>query len=226
MLEIKNLTKSYQKKVVLNNITISLETGVVYALVGPNGSGKTTLLNCITNLIPIDAGKITVENIDHRNINIFHYLGYCSDDKILYPYLTGYDHLAYAARNYRLDSQAILEIVESFDMANYYRKRVSSYSLGMKQKLLIALAVISNPKYIILDEPLNGLDPTVILFMREKIIEWKQQGKMILMSSHLLNEIELVTSDILFLKEGTLVYEKIPSQERGYLEKRYKELFL
>lgn len=226
MLEIKNLTKAYQDNQVLKGINLTLQPGSIYALVGPNGSGKTTLLNCISNISPADDGVVSISGIDNHHLRFYHYLSYSLDNTILYPYLSGYDHLMYAAKIYGLSKEQVKETAEKFEISRFYRQKVSSYSLGMKQKLLIALALLNDPPYIILDEPLNGLDPTSILFMRHKLIEWADQGKMVLMASHLLNEIEMVTSRILFLKDGQIIERQLEENQRGSLEEMYRNLYL
>ena len=142
---IKNLTKRYGENVVLNDLSLELENAEVWALVAPNGTGKTTLLDCITNLNSYQSGQITVNGIDNRDNAIFKKLSYLQDASILFPNLTGLDHLKFVSNIQKLPKTRIKEIVSLTKIEKFYKRPVKTYSLGMKQRLLLAIALINNP---------------------------------------------------------------------------------
>ena len=131
------------------------------------------------------------------------------DNTILYPYLTGLDHLKFIKESHKLDENRISYVIDFLDIGSYMDKKVASYSLGMKQHLLLAMAIMPDSDLIIMDEPLNGLDPTSILKTRHIITDLHKNAKTLIISSHSLLEIDQVTNDILFIKDGRLIYENI-----------------
>lgn len=206
---VNKLNKSYKNNKVLNNISFNIEHPQILALVGPNGSGKSTLMNCMMNLISFDSGEIKILDMDNRNPSIFKSVSYLKDNRILYPYLSGYDHLKYICDIQKLDYKNIAIVAEKVGIDNFYKKRVDTYSLGMKQRVLLAMSIINNPKLILMDEPLNGLDTDSIFSFRDLIKELHAKGTTILISSHTLSELDYITNDILFLKDGSIIYEDI-----------------
>lgn len=208
ILSIKNLSKLYGKKQVLKNISFDLESPTILGLVGPNGAGKSTLINCIGNLLQFDGG-IEVFGISNKNPDVFKNMTILKDNRVLYPYLTGLDHLEFIQNSHNLSKDRLSYIIDLLNIRSYIEKKVSSYSLGMKQHLLLAMAIIPDTDLIIMDEPLNGLNPTSILKVREIITELFKNGKTLIISSHSLLEIDQVTNDILFIKDGNLIYENI-----------------
>lgn len=208
ILSIKNLKKSYGENQVLKNISFELENPTILGLVGPNGVGKSTLINCIGNLISYDGG-IEVFGISNKNPDVFKNLTILKDNRVLYPYLTGLDHLEFIRDSHNLSKDRLSYIIDFLNIRSYIDKKVSSYSLGMKQHLLLAMAIMPDTDLIIMDEPLNGLDPTSILKTREIITELFKNGKTVIISSHSLLELDQVTNDILFIKDGKLIYENI-----------------
>ena len=208
IISIKNLKKSYGKNQVLKNISFDLEKPTILGLVGPNGAGKSTLINCIGNLLQFD-GEIEVFGISNKNPDVFKNMTILKDNRVLYPYLTGLDHLEFIRDSHKLSDDRLSYIIDFLNIRSYIDKKVSSYSLGMKQHLLLAMAIMPDTDLIIMDEPLNGLDPTSILKVREIITDLFRSGKTVIISSHSLLEIDQVTSDILFIKDGKLIYENI-----------------
>lgn len=208
ILSIKNLKKSYGKNQVLKNISFELKNPTILGLIGPNGAGKSTLINCIGNLISYD-GQIEVFGISNKNPDVFKNMTILKDNRVLYPYLTGLDHLKFIKDSHKLSDDRLSYIIDFLKIRSYIDKKVSSYSLGMKQHLLLAMAIMPDCDLIIMDEPLNGLDPTSILKTREIITELFKNGKTVIISSHSLLEIDQVTNDILFIKDGKLIYENI-----------------
>ena len=153
---VKNLSKNYKNQKVLKEINLTIDSPGIWALVGPNGSGKTTFLNVVTNLLPATEG--TVELVDKRNtdVTVFKEVSFLQDNTVLFDYLNGYDHLKYICDVHNLSKKRLEEVADYVGMTSYLRKKVSDYSLGMKQHLLLAMSIINNPKLLFLDEPLNS----------------------------------------------------------------------
>lgn len=216
ILSVKNIHKSYGKQKVLQDISFDITEPEIIALVGPNGSGKTTLLSVITNLLHADSGGVTLLGKTNKNPNIFKEISFMQDNTVLYDYLTGYDHLQFIGDVQSLSKEKIMDTATRVGMDGYLHKKVGNYSLGMKQHLLLTMALVNKPKLLFLDEPLNGLDPTSAIRVRELLLDINQNGTAILLSSHNLGEIDRVTSQILFLKDGQLIKEDISQHETTY----------
>src|SRR5699024_6884578 len=214
ILSVDNIHKSYGKEKVLKGITFQINHPQIIALVGPNGSGKSTLLNIITNILTADTGKVTVLGNSNQDPHIFRDIAYMQDNSVLYDYLTGYDHLQFIGDMQGSTKQNINATTEKLGITQYMNKKVKKYSLGMKQHLLLAMAILNKPKLLILDEPMNGLDPTSAILVRGLLIELHAKGTTILLSSHNLAEIDRVTPSILFLKNGKLMEEDISKYEK------------
>ncbi|MBR7554541.1 ABC transporter ATP-binding protein [Allobacillus sp. GCM10007491] len=218
ILDVQNVHKSYGKEKILKNLSFAIEEPKMVALVGPNGSGKTTLLNIITDLVNADSGVIKIMNLSNKKPEIFKETSYMQDNSVLYDYLTGYDHLQFIGDIQGLSKQQIFLAAERIGMEGYLFKKVSKYSLGMKQHLLLTMAILNDPKLLILDEPLNGLDPSSAIRIRNILWELYNEGKTILLSSHNLSEVDRLTSHILFLKEGHLIAEDLSLNQRTLYE--------
>lgn len=218
ILSVKDIRKSYGKEEVLKGITFEIEEPEIIALVGPNGSGKSTLLNIITNLISADKGEVMILEKSNKDPDIFRNISFMQDNTVLYDYMTGYDHLQFIAEVQKLSEKQLKDTAERIGITSYLNKKVKNYSLGMKQHLLLAMAVINNPKLLILDEPLNGLDPTSAIRVRELLLALHREGTAILLSSHNLSEIDRVTSKVLFLKKGSLIQEDMSEYEEVHYQ--------
>ncbi|WJY28305.1 ABC transporter ATP-binding protein [Sporosarcina trichiuri] len=214
ILSVRDVTKSYGKDPVLKGVSFELAEAQITALVGPNGSGKSTLLNIIANLLPADTGTVTVLGSSNKDTKMFRHVSFMQDNIVLYDYLTGYDHLQFICEVQGLSEDQLLAAAERIGITSYLRKKVKNYSLGMKQHLLLAMAIVNQPKLLILDEPLNGLDPTSAIRVRELLLSLRAEGTTILLSSHNLAEIDRVTSAILFLKNGELIQEDLAAFEQ------------
>ncbi|MFM1525047.1 MULTISPECIES: ABC transporter ATP-binding protein [Helcococcus] len=209
ILKLENVTKKFGKQEVLKGINMHIEKPGIYAVIGPNGAGKSTLFNVISNLLKANSGEIEVVGKKNTNSDIFFEVSFLKDNRVLYDYLTGYDHLAFIKTAQKLPKERIDEVVEKLQIAHYMNKKTGDYSLGMKQHLLIAMAMMNKPKLMILDEPLNGLDPTSVIKVRHLLKELVESGTAILISSHTLSEIDLLTDQIMFLKDGRIVEEQL-----------------
>src|SRR5699024_9979463 len=181
----------------------------IIALVGPNGSGKTTLLNCMTNLISFQEGEVKLLGKKHTDTSLFYDMSYLQDNRILYGNLTGYDHLKFITEVQKIPLSQIKEVANRVGMESYLKKRVRNYSLGMKQHLLRSMVIMNQPKLLLMDEPLNGLDPTSAINMRKILLELYKEGTTIVVSSHNLGEIDRLTNTIYFMKDGALLKESL-----------------
>lgn len=217
IVNVKGLEKRYKKQMVLKGIDIKVESPQIIALVGPNGSGKTTLLNCMTNLLSINGGEVELLGKKHTDSSLFYDVSYLQDNRILYGSLTGYDHLKFVCSVQKLPTTKIKEVADRVGMTSYLKKRVRNYSLGMKQHLLLAMVIINEPKLLLMDEPLNGLDPTSAINMRKILLELYDEGTTIIVSSHNLDEIDRLTNTIYFMKDGALLKESL----KDFSTKRY-----
>lgn len=216
ILAIKNLSKKYKKHQVLNDISLTIDSPGIWALVGPNGVGKTTFLNILTNLIPPTSGSVELVGKSNKDYKVFKEVSFLQDNTVLFDYLTGNDHLKYVCDMHRIPAKRIKEVVHYVGMESYTKKTVGNYSLGMKQHLFLAMAIINEPKLLLLDEPLNGLDPTSAIMMRRILLELAEKGTTIILSSHNLSEVDRVTKQILFLKNGKLIEENMDRYEQVY----------
>ena len=209
IINVQGLKKRYHQQDVLKNISFQIEEPKIVALVGPNGSGKTTMLNCIMNLLPFQEGEVTILGKNYKDPSLFYDVSYLQDNRVLYGDLTGYDHLRFICKVQKHPMSKVKEVAEYIGMDKYGKKRVRSYSLGMKQHLLLAMAVMNDPKLILLDEPINGLDPTSAIHMRNILLDLHTKGATIIISSHNLEEIDKMTNTIYFMKDGQILEESL-----------------
>ena len=210
ILKIENLSKSYDKNLVLKNINLEIEEGSIFGLIGPNGAGKSTLMKSILGLVKKDSGSISLygkeinaKNQKETNKN----LGSLIENPSFYDHLTAYDNLDLICDMKNIKKDNIDKVLKDVGLFTSKNKKARDFSLGMKQRLGIAIALIGNPKFLILDEPINGLDPYGIEEMRDlfkNIV--KNSNTSILISSHILDEIEKISSHIGILKNGVLTY--------------------
>lgn len=200
-LRVTNLTKSFKKQVVFENVNLEIEENGVYGLVSPNGYGKTTLLKLICGLLQLDKGVIDLS--DDNKIDIpFKELGYLQPPEVLYGYLTGRDHLQFICDTHGISENQLLATSKQFQIIGFLDKKIKHYSLGMKQRLLLAMVMVKEPKIILLDEPLNGLDPTSTIIVRDMLISLK--NRIVIVSSHDLNELTKVTDSFFFIENKQL----------------------
>lgn len=220
ILKIENLNTSYGKNLVLKDINLEIKEGSIFGLIGPNGAGKSTLMKSILGLVEKNSGKITLygkeineKNQKETNKN----LGSLIEAPSFYDHLTAYDNLDLICDMKNINKDKIDKTLRDVGLIKSKDKKVREFSLGMKQRMGIAIALIGNPKFLILDEPINGLDPYGIEEMRDlfKSIV-KNSNTSILISSHILDEIEKISTHIGILKNGSLTYS-------GSLEE-YREL--
>jgi len=216
MLEIKNLSKSYNRKPALKDISMTIENGL-YALLGPNGAGKSTLINIITDNLNADSGEILYDGTPSKKLgaDFRKLLGFMPQQQGLYETFTGRRFLGYMAALKKIPKKEIsaeIERVSSLvNLSDELDKRLGAYSGGMKQRILIAQAVIGDPKLLILDEPTAGLDPKERVRMRN-LISGLSSGRIVIMATHVVSDIETVADEIILLKEGQLVAKASASE--------------
>ena len=206
ILEINKLSKKYKDVLALDNLNLKVEKGTVFGLLGPNGSGKTTTLGILLGVLRQSEGSYSWFGNGDAAENRLR-IGALLETPNYYPYLTAIQNLNIVAKIKKIDN--VSERIESvLKVVNLYKRRNSkfkSYSLGMKQRLAIAGALLNDPEVLVLDEPTNGLDPQGIAEIRELIITISQQGKTIIIASHILDEIEKVCTHVAILKFGDLI---------------------
>lgn len=204
ILSIKNLNKHYKKNQVLFDINFDCNEGRIVGLIGPNGAGKTTIMKSILALIKSN-GSITIDGkkILFNKGQLSDTIGALIENPGIYPYLSGLDHLKMFSK--KNNQEEINQLVSELEMSEYIKKKASQYSLGMKQKLGIALALINNPKLVILDEPMNGLDPKATKNLRNLIKKRASNGVTFLISSHLLSELQKLADDVILVSNGKII---------------------
>lgn len=208
VLECSNLNKKFGKKKILKGIDLVVEEGDILGFIGPNGAGKTTTIKLILGLQSIDSGKVLINGYDISKdfVKAIRDVGCIVENPDMYTYLSGYDNLRLTARLYNVSDDRIDEVVKLIGLEKRIHDKVSKYSLGMKQRLGIALAILHKPKLLILDEPTNGLDPEGIKEIRNILVKLAKKEKMgILVSSHILSELESFCTKITIIKNGKIV---------------------
>lgn len=213
MLEVVNIEKSYGKKKILHDISFSIEKGQIKALVGPNGSGKTTLMNTMTNLLKRDGGQVLVDGKEFKDEKIFNHISFFKDENILDENLYGMDYLNYIKNVYKRTKDDVDSVIKEIGIESFVKSKTGSYSLGMKKKLMLAMDFLPQRDIILLDEPLSGLDPTSVIKMMALIKKKAKDGQGILISSHSLNDIDEITNNILFLKDGKILEEVLENEK-------------
>lgn len=211
MLQVIDLEKKYGDKTILDKVNFGLEKGQIKALVGPNGSGKTTLMNSISNSIKIDGGKIVIDNEQYDDEKIFNKLTFFRDETILDFNMKGIDYSELIKNAYKKSTEDVNNICKKYEIEGFAHKRVGEYSLGMKKKLMLAMSFLPGNDYVLLDEPLNGLDPTSVIKTKNLLKEIAKQNVGIIISSHGLNDLDDISRDILFLKDKKILEEKLES---------------
>ena len=235
MLEIKEITKKYGEKTALHPLSLSLSNGI-YGLLGPNGAGKSTLMNIIADNLPPDSGtlywngkKIKALGKEYRRI-----LGYAPQQQGLYDSFTGRRFLSYMGSLKNIPTKRLADEINQaaghVNLTSVLDRKIGTYSGGMKQRLLIAQALMGNPELLIMDEPTAGLDPKERIRIREKIKELSE-GKIILIATHVVSDIQSIAKEILILKSGELMAKDTVSAlchqygEAEDLEDVYMQMF-
>ncbi len=209
ILKCNNISKSFGKKKILEDITFEIDKGDILGFIGPNGSGKTTTIKCILGLNKIDNGTVLINNYDVKKDfeHAIEHVGAIIENPDLYMYLTGYQNLKLISNMYKnISKDRIDEVIKLVKLQKRIHDKVSKYSLGMRQRLGIAQAILHKPNLLILDEPTNGLDPEGIKELRQLLINLSKKEKMaILISSHNLKELESFCNKVCIIKNGKII---------------------
>lgn len=206
ILETNDLCKNFKGQMVVNNVSLHIKENSIYGLLGPNGAGKSTILKMITGILKPTSGVIKFDGHLWNRSNLKD-IGALIEMPPLYENLTAFENLKARTLALGLPESYIAEVLEIVQLTNIGKKKVGHFSLGMKQRLGIALALLSKPKLLILDEPTNGLDPIGIQDLRKLIRALPQKGITVILSSHILSEVEQLADHIGILSTGTLGYE-------------------
>lgn len=220
ILSVKNLTKKF-KRVVVNNISFDVEKGNVYGLLGPNGSGKSTTFGMLLSTINPTSGDWFWFGKKGTDSDTLKKIGAIIEQPNFYPYLSAETNLKIVAEIKGASYERIDEALKTVNLYERKKDTFKTFSLGMKQRLAIASAILNNPEVLILDEPTNGLDPEGIIQIRNIITNIAQQGITIIIASHLLDEIEKICSHVIVLKEGNAIYSGRVDEmtsDKGYFE--------
>lgn len=207
VLEVNRLRKKLDNREVIKNVTFSVEEGEIFGFLGSNGAGKTTTIRMLVGLINYDSGSIKIcgQELKKDKIKALSKIGAIVENPELYKSLTGRQNLMQIARIRGNSKKEIEEIIQLVGLTDRVDDRVRKYSLGMKQRLGLAIALLSNPKLLILDEPTNGLDPTGILDLRAVIHKAaKERGMAVFVSSHILSEVQQLCTKVAFISDGTI----------------------
>ncbi|WP_195571529.1 ABC transporter ATP-binding protein [Paenibacillus sp. 1001270B_150601_E10] len=214
VVEIKNVTKKIGGKTIINDLSFSVNRGEIYGFLGPNGAGKTTTIRMMVGLMSMNSGEIIIEghNVVTDRAKAMMHVGAIVENPELYKFMTGRQNLTHFARmsGREISQERIDEIVKLVELDQALDKKVKNYSLGMRQRLGIAQALLHHPSILILDEPTNGLDPAGIRELRDYLRRLSREENIsILVSSHLLSEIELMCDRVLIIQNGQYVGERL-----------------
>ncbi|MDN6117048.1 MAG: ABC transporter ATP-binding protein [Lacticaseibacillus paracasei] len=212
MLKINQLDKFFGKKQVLHQISFEIKRGHIVGLIGANGAGKTTIMKAILGITAFDGDiQLDDQNITVDNHSALEHVGALIEYPGLYPYLTGREQLLLFA-NGPQRHERVNQTIEELHLAAYADVKTKKYSLGMRQKLGIALAFVNRPELVILDEPMNGLDPKATMALRQLIIRKRDEGTTFLISSHILSELQKVADDVIIIDQGRLIIDDTMSE--------------
>jgi ABC-2 type transport system ATP-binding protein len=213
MLQLINLTKKFGTFSAVNNVNLSVKAGDFFGFLGQNGAGKTTTIKMITGLYAPSSGKILINNIDIYKdpIKAKGFIGYIPDQPFLYEKLTGREFLYFSGGLYSIDKSSLTRkierTIEELKIGDWVDKRTEEYSQGMKQRITIASALLHNPRLLVIDEPMVGLDPQSAVIVKEVLKNLAKNGTAIFMSTHSLNVAEEICTRIGIIKEGQMIFE-------------------
>lgn len=234
LIQIRNLSKSYGDKLVLKGLSLDIYPGQVLGYIGPNGAGKSTTVKILTGLIPDFEGDVIVDGFSMANdpLEIKKLIGYVPENAEIYDVLTPMEYLDFIGKLYGME-EAVLhdrarKLLMAFGLATNGDDRMDTFSKGMKQKVLLISGIIHNPKIIILDEPLSGLDANAVIMIKELIMRLSQEGKTIFYCSHMMDVVEKVSDRILLINKGEIIadgtFESLKQNHSDTLERIFSKL--
>jgi ABC-2 type transport system ATP-binding protein len=201
-----SLVKQYGKQAAVNNLSATVQAGKITGFLGPNGAGKSTSLRCLVGLARPNSGTAKILNKDYRELeNPLMQVGTVLDSRGFHPALSGRKNLQVVAAAAGISDARVDEVLELVELSHAAKKRMKNYSLGMKQRLSLAGAILGNPQILILDEPANGLDPAGIAWLRKFLRGLAEEGRTILVSSHQLAEMQNTVDDVIIINHGKLI---------------------
>ncbi len=204
-LSVEGLTKRYGRVVAVDDLTFDVRPGVVTGLVGPNGSGKSTTMRCALGLVGPTAGRVVVDGARYAELaSPLNHVGALLDADAVQGGLSGRDHLRWLAASNRVSARRVDELIEAVGLAAAARRRTDGYSRGMRQRLGIAAALLGDAPILLFDEPMNGLDPEGLVWLRRLLRERASEGRIVLLSSHLMNELRDVADRLIVIDRGRL----------------------
>lgn len=224
ILETKSLSKQYGQQLAVDHISLQIRKNTIYGLLGPNGAGKSTTLKMLTGLIRPTGGQIIFEGQPWSR-NSLSKIGSLIESPALYGNLTAEENLLVHTKLLKIRKEKIREVLEIVELKDTGKKRASQFSMGMKQRLGIAIALLNDPKLLILDEPTNGLDPFGIQELRKLISSFPERGMTVILSSHILSEVAQVVDDIGIISGGQLLFQGQPDPTEN-LEDFFTEVIL
>lgn len=235
VVSVNNLTKVFDRLPVLNNINLEINAGEVIGYIGPNGAGKSTTIKILTGIIPDFEGDVFVLGYDVRKepLEVKRRIGYIPENAALYDTLTPFEYLRFVGQLYKLDTQRVeekaMEMLRVFNLADHIDDRMTTFSKGMRQKVLLVAGLMHNPSVIFLDEPLTGLDANAVILVKEILMQLKKGGKTIFYSSHIMDVVEKLSDRIIVIDQGRIIangtFQDLNAQARsGSLEQLFTEL--
>jgi ABC-2 type transport system ATP-binding protein len=234
LIQIRNLSKSYGSKLAIKHLTLDIFPGQVIGYIGPNGAGKSTTVKILTGLIPDFNGEVIVDGINmaQNPQEIKKLIGYVPENAEIYDVLTPMEYLDFIGKLYNMDEAALYDrakkLLTAFGLGENIDNRMDTFSKGMKQKVLLISGIIHNPKIIILDEPLSGLDANAVIMIKELIVRLKQEGKTIFYCSHVMDVVEKVSDRILLIDKGQIIadgsFESLKQNHADTLEQVFAKL--
>jgi ABC-2 type transport system ATP-binding protein len=235
VITIKDLTMRFGSNMVLKAVNLEVNKGQIIGYIGPNGAGKSTTVKIMLGLIDGYFGEVSIfdRDISDGNVDYKRRIGYVPETAEIYDNLTASEYLTFVGKLYGMDEQEVEEkakkLVEKLGLSKVFHSRISSYSKGMRQKILIISSLIHNPDLIFLDEPLSGLDANSVMVVKEILAQLAGQGKTIFYSSHIMDVVEKISNRIILLDEGRIVadgsFEELKKQNKeGSLEEIFNQL--
>jgi len=234
LIQIRNLSKSYGSKQVLKNLSLDIFPGQVIGYIGPNGAGKSTTVKILTGLIPDFEGDVIVNGISmlENPQEIKKLMGYVPENAEIYEVLTPMEYLHFIGKLYEMESDVLDEratkLLSAFGLGNNLNDRMDTFSKGMRQKVLLISGIIHNPRIVVLDEPLSGLDANAVILVKELIMRLSKEGKTIFYCSHMMDVVEKVSDRILLINKGEIVadgtFESLKQNHSDTLEQIFAKL--
>lgn len=212
VISMEHVQKSFEGKKVLNNINLTIGECEIFGLLGPSGAGKTTIINILTGQLKANSGQTSLFGINSEKLTdeIHAKIGMVLDDSGLYPRLSCYDNLAVFAEIFRIPKSRIKDVLDKVKLSDAIKKPVSKLSKGMMQRLVLARAILHNPKLLFLDEPTSGLDPNTMLEIHKLIFEFRKSGTTVFLTTHNMEEATKLCDNVALLNEGKIVEYGVP----------------